>query len=397
MSLVEDALSGPSVFKDAAKLSFDYVPDGLPHRDDVIRQLGTMFRGVVEGQTSQTASLMGPVGTGKTVVARFFARELREAMRKRGRDLKVAYVNCRNERTSAMVMTNIVRSLDRGFPDRGFSIPEMLDALRRLIEKGNSHLLVILDEIDVLFATKTDLVYNLSRFSTTGGPAVSVLAISQTDIFPKLDEATASTFKRTNTLELTGYGRKAMMDIVNQRVDLAFHAGTFPEDVAELVAEIAVEKKQGNARLAVELLETAGRRADSRGEGLVKADDVRAAKGTLYPELPESKLRELPLHEMLLLLAIARRLARDGGAYAITGKVETSYKLACEEFGETARGHTQFWQYLKNLASYRFIDLRTSGEGHPGTTQLISLPDVPADEFAERLMALLADVGKKKA
>lgn len=396
MSLVEDALAGPSVFKDQSALSFDFVPPELPGREEAIKRLSQAFRVFYEGKGNQMATIRGPVGSGKTAMSRFFARDLREAMRKQNRSLKVAYVNCRNDRTDAMAMTSLLREMDKGFPDRGFSVPEMLEALRRRIEKTDTSVLVILDEVDVLLKEKgeSDLLYSLSRFEVPNHPgALGVILVAQKDVVPMLDEATRSTVKGTNTIALEGYERDPMQRIVDQRVKLAFHPGMIPEDVGNLVADIGAEK--GDARLAIEVLAAAGTNADDRGEELVTAEDVRVAKAAKMSEFPEQKLRELPLHELLVLLSVARRLAKSGDAYATTGPVESTYQVACESANEKPRGHTQFWTYMKNLASYGFLHLQISSAGHAGTTQLISLPDAPAFQVRDKIVQIVRDTHGK--
>ncbi|HUR25419.1 MAG TPA: orc1/cdc6 family replication initiation protein, partial [Candidatus Thermoplasmatota archaeon] len=66
-----------------------------------------------------------------------------------------------------------------------------------------------------------------------------------------------------------------------------------------------------------------------------------------------------------------------------------SYKVACEEFGEEPRAHTQFWKYLKQLEGAGFLLSRLSGKGQAGTTQLLSIPDAPARAVEEQVLALL--------
>lgn len=395
MSLVEDALSGASVFKDESTLDFHYVPDELPHRDDAIRRLAGLFRGVAEGKTTQIVQVRGPVGSGKTALSRRFSMDLRDAVFKRGRKMRTAYVNCRNDRTPPLAMLPVLRSFDPGFPDRGFSVPEMLDALKRQMVKNECSLLVILDEVDALLRNPKglELLYTLSRFETEGETGLSLILVSQRDITQYLDEATASSLKRTNTLELEGYGMQAMQAIVGLRVRLAFLPGAMPPHVAELVADIASRK--GDARLAIELLASAGTNANDRGAEQVSAEDVRTAKATIHSELPEHKLRELPAHELYVLLAIARRLARSDESYTTTGEVQDAYSLVAEEFEDTPRGGTQFWQYLKNLEGYGFVDLRKSSKGHIGTTHLISLPDAPAAELEPWLHEIVTQQRQK--
>jgi archaeal cell division control protein 6 len=253
---------------------------------------------------------------------------------------------------------------------------------------------VILDEVDALLRANKggELLYNLSRFEMEPETGLSLILVSQRDVTPHMDEATRSTIKRTNTLVLEPYGLEAMEAIVNLRTKLAFLPGAVPPKVAELVADIASRK--GDARLAIELLAAAGTNANDRGAEEVSAEDVRTAKASIHSELPEHKLRELPMHELYVLLAIARRLSRSQESYATTGEVLDTYALIAEEYEEAARGSTQFWQYLKNLEGYGFVDMRKSSKGHVGTTHLISLPDAPAAELEPWIKSL---VEEKKA
>jgi cell division control protein 6 len=80
-----------------------------------------------------------------------------------------------------------------------------------------------------------------------------------------------------------------------------------------------------------------------------------------------------------VLLAIARSIRTK--SFVSTGEVEEVYKVVCEESDEKAKGHTQFWTYLKDLDAYGLIDTKISGRGMPGKTTLISLSDFPAGEL----------------
>ncbi len=391
MSLVEEALGGPTVFRDLAKLDFDYVPESLPHRDDAVRFLTRTFKGLTQGGSREHALLWGPVGTGKTVVAKHFTRLFKAALTKQAKHVEIAYINCRSRKSAGLAMLGILSHFDPHYPERGFSVGEMLQDLKRQLERKDCHLLVILDEVDSLLKTDgSDLIYDLTRFSMESGPTwngVSLLMVSQENVLPMLDAAALSTFKATNTYKMEPYAANALEGIVQQRVDLAFHPGAVDGDTVCLVADIA--SSEGNARLAIEILQKAGRLADDEGKGTVSPEEVRAAKAFASSYITTPKLLQMPKHPLLVLLALARRL-RKGDAYATTGSVEESYKLVCEEFGETARAHTQFWKYLNQLRDGGFILSRISGKGHAGTTQLISIPDMPAHAVEPKVIEILA-------
>lgn len=392
MSLVEMELGGPSVFRDMGKLDFDYVPDELPGREEALRFLARTYKGLAQGATREHALLWGPVGTGKTAVAKRFTRDFAAALAKQGKKVESVHVNCRSRKSAGLALLGILNHFDPRYPERGFSVGEMLRDLRTNLERKGCHLLVILDEVDALLrADGSNLVYDLTRFTSETGPAwtgVSLILVSQENVLGQLDAASLSTFKQNNAYEFPRYESTSLEAIVRQRVILAFQPGAVPDDVAQLVADQAAG--EGNARLAIEVLQKAGQMADAERRRQVEADDVRAAKADSYSYITTTKLVAMQRHPLLVLLALARRL-RKGEAYATTGDVEKAYHVACEEFSEEPRAHTQFWKYINQLKDAGFLVSRVSGRGQAGTTQLLSIPDAPASVVARKLEDLLGD------
>lgn len=400
MSLVEDELGGPTVFRDLAKLDFDYVPEQLPNRDEAVKFLARTYRGLTQGGTREHALLWGSVGTGKTVVAKRFAQDFKSVLAKQGKRFEYVHVNCRRRKSSSLAMLGILNHFEPHYPERGFSVGEMMRDLRKHLERRDCHVMVILDEVDALLrADGSNLVYDLTRFNDEVGQqwvGISLVLISQQMVLDQLDEAALSTFKRSNVYETKAYGGEQIEAIVGQRVELAFQPGTVDPDVVGLIGDIAGQQAggkggPGDARLAIELLWKAGVLADDERRDMVAADDVRAAKAETYSVVTESKLRNQAKHPLLVLHALARRLERDGAAYATTGEVESMYQLLCEEHDEEPRGHTQFWKYLKQLQDAGFLYAKISGKGQAGTTQWLSIPDIPTGVLQEKVLEILSE------
>jgi cell division control protein 6 len=388
--IIEDELLSSSVIKDFNVLDFDYVPEDLPHRDEQLRFLAQMFKPMLS-RIPQNAVIKGPVGTGKTVIAKKFSNSLVNIARKQGKIIEYIHINCRKRSKDAMVLLGILNHFDSRFPDRGFSVQEMLQILRKHLQRRDAQLLLVLDEADALLKKSgSNFVYSLTRFSdeSTGEKnPVSLLLISQKDVMSMLESSALSTFKRSNVLSLNKYTRDELYDIIRQRVDLAFHNNTVHEECIELIADIASE--WGDARFAIELLWKAGIAADHQHVQMVIPEHVRAAKAETYSVVTESKLRNLERHQLLTLYAVAKRLKKNGTAYVSTGDAEKTYAITCEEYDEKPRTHTMFWNYLKEVESAGFINIKLSGKGHLGTTQLISLPDIPARVVGDKLEELL--------
>src|SRR2546428_10356294 len=173
--------TGPSVFKDRAKVSFDYVPEKLPHREAQVQRLFSIFRPVGDSGLAANAFLYGSVGTGKTHSAKRFCEDFRVYANKQGRGLDHVHVNCRQKMGDDAVLLHILKHFDSRFPDRGFSIPEKLDSLRKWLVEQQVALVIILDEVDVLLKKSgSELVYTFSRFGEEAGRGdVSLILISQ--------------------------------------------------------------------------------------------------------------------------------------------------------------------------------------------------------------------------
>lgn len=389
-NIIEDELFSSSVIKDLHTLDFDYIPEDLPHRTEQLRRLAQMFKPLLN-DVSQNAVIRGPVGTGKTVIIKKFSNSFVNIARKQGKIIEYVHINCRKRSTDAMALIGILNHFDQRFPDRGFSVQEMLQILHKQLKRRDAQLLLILDEADALLKKSgSNLVYNLTRFTDesmkTDNP-ISIIMASQKDVLSDLDLSALSTFKRSNTIALDKYARDELYDIIDQRVGLAFHNHTVSLDSVDLIADIASE--WGDARFAIELLWKAGMCADQQHVQLVVPEHVRAAKAETYSVVTETKLKNLGKHQLLTLLSIAKRLHRDGAAYTNTGDVEKTYAITCEEYNEKPRAHTMFWSYLKELENAGFIHIKLSGKGQLGTTQLISLPDIPVEILVDKLDGFL--------
>ena len=390
VNIIEDELFKLSVIHDVSCLDFDYIPDKLVHRDKQLQLLAQLFKPLLSN-VPQNGVIIGPVGTGKTVIAKKFCQTLVQASRSKNIFIEYVHINCRKRSTDAMALLGILNHFDARFPDRGFSVQEMLEVLRKQLIRRNAQLLVVLDEADALLKKSgSNLIYDLTRFSdesTQNKTPISLLLISQKQVLTLMDEAALSTFKRSNVINLGKYTRDELHDIIMQRVELSFNPGIVDDDSVDLISDIASE--WGDARFAIELLWKAGVAADNRHESHVNPEHVRAAKAETYSIVTESKLKNLDRHQLLALQAIAQRLQLDKTAYVNTGDAEKTYTHICEQYDETPRAHTMFWHYLKDIENAGFITLKKSGKGQLGTTQLISLPDIPAEIVQGKILELL--------
>jgi len=184
------------------------------------------------------------------------------------------------------------------------------------------------------------------------------------------------------------YSKQQLIDILNDRVSLAFKSSTVPEDTISLTAEIAFSEN-GNARFGIELLWRAGKYADAEDLDVVTPECVRKAVSSIIPTIQKSDLALLSFHEKLFLLGIARIFKESQKAYVSLSDAEQAYAVVCEEFNMKTHSHTQLWKYLQTLSHAGIVETEVSAAGNRGRSTLIYLPRIPIHELEKELSALL--------
>lgn len=380
-----------SIIMDPSKLDYEYVPKVLVDRDEHMKTMEVLFRPLAQYGRSCSAFLTGGVGTGKTATAKRFCADMSDYCRSKGKPIEVVFINCRNKSSEAAVILQIIRLFDRGFPERGFSVEEMARVLRTHLMDNSRNLVIVFDEVDYLIRKgEVDLVYQLTRFSdgAESSATVSLILISQYSIIDKLDEASRSTFRRTNTVLFNKYTRDELFRITSARAEEAILPGRIGDDAIGQIADSASD--YGDARVAIELLDRSANIAEGDDVGEITVEHVRAAKAMIYSSVSESKLRSLDNNHRFALLAVAR--AMKANLSIQISVAEKTYAIVCEEYGTTPRKHTQFWGYIQDLEAAGI--LRTKVVSGGGRTTMISLPDIPSKVLADKMESLLEEDSK---
>lgn len=383
------------MFRDETKLDINYIPHMLPHREQELRLLNEFFSFILQfpEKMAQRVLITGDVGTGKTVLSQRFGTNITRETSNRGTKFRYIHVNCREYRGSLfLILHHTVSVFHPNFPKRGYSAEELLRILTEVLDDENAFVILTLDEFDSLVEREgADAVYKLTRLQETRQnkpQRLSLICILRNlSTITHLDASTKSTLQ-SNIINLESYSKQQLIDILNERVSLAFKPSTMPEDTVNLIAELAVSEN-GNARFGIELLWRAGKYANAENLDAVTPECARKAVSSITPAMRKKDLAVLNMHEKLFLIGIARLFRDSQKAYVSLREAEQAYAIACEEFSTKPRSHTQLWKYLKTLSTTGIVETEVSGTSSRGRSTLVYLPRIPAHELEKELRTVL--------
>jgi cell division control protein 6 len=389
--LFDKIVNAPSLFTDETVFCTDYLPDELPGRHSQLQELYGMFRSVIHypKKAYQEVVLQGPIGSGKTTLIRYFIQSILQFTRKSNTSQFAAvHLNCRKMNRPIPLLTAIIQATDPHFPTRGFSADELLQSLVARYADLGLHLILCLDEFEYLMADKDgrDLVYSLLRFhddTVNKKIRLSPILVTRATSLETIVDPTMFSTLSGKMIVLKKYTVSQLESILQDRAEIGIKHGAVDPAVFTIIAQ-DVAQMGGDARVAIELLWRAGKRADRLGESMIKRQHLGdnpfgkvSQFGQVAPVKQPSSSAELSLHERFLLKALRTGLENTQTQKLTMGQLKTHYRNVCTKKGETPRHHTQLWKLIGRLRHKKLIFSEVGP--HPekrGRTTLLELVNV---------------------
>lgn len=358
-----------NIFKDKKPLDHRFLPDKLVHRDNQIRQIAKCWIDVFDGVTPSNVTLYGKTGTGKTATSRFAKEQLIEAANNENIFVKVEHIRCTDYTTEYQVIAELCNRLGRDVPSRGWTKAEVVNTFRDVfkrqrIAKGKLHLIVILDEIDILLEKDGDgILYTLTRTDN-----VAVLLISNYLDFKKLIKSRVTSSLKDKEIIFPPYGADQLGDILSERAVLSFYDNVLEEDVIPLCSAMAA-KEEGDARYALDLLKNAGEIAFDEACDKVTGEHVKQAKERIEHNKVTDILSTLPLQQQRVLEAILTLTKQK--EEITSGKLYEAYTEISKKDAVTYR---RIFDFVNELELLGIISTNTISRGRAkGRTNIIKL------------------------
>lgn len=359
------------IFANKRPLEEDYTPDNILCRDDEIDRYSEALQDVIEGFGPNNIFIYGQTGNGKTVVTRVMMDYLQTEAETYDVDLTILEVNCNKNDSIFNVLLELINQIrdpddrvsEQG-PTKGFlwsTLYEELDAL-------GGDILVVLDEVDMLGHDNDKLLYDFPRARKNGdleNARIGVIGISNNHMFKdELDPRVKSTLCESEIF-FSPYDATQLGDILDHYADLVFKDGVIDEGVIRLCAAKAAQE-QGDAREALDLMETAGNIARKENADQVTEDHVEQASDRVEEQRVLTIVRDQLTSQMKLALLATAYLNIDDDSEPRAKNIYHVYKNICQTCGYEPRSKRRLNDFLDSIRLYGLLERDERNLGRAG-------------------------------
>lgn len=379
VDLFDRFLTKNPLFKNKAALQSSYVPSQIFHREEQINQLAAIIAPCLKNEKPSNVFIYGKTGTGKTLVARHVADQLRQAAKERDLNIKVVYLNCKLKKvsdTEYRLFAQLAREFGKAIPPTGLPTEEVYNAFFSAIDSEKQTVILVLDEIDQLAEKQSnEVLYNLTRInSELKQSTLTLIGITNNLAFTdNLDPRIKSSLSEEE-LVFPPYNALQIQQILRDRAAEAFFEGCVGEGTIEKCAAYAA-REHGDARRALELLRVAGELAERAGAKKVTLDFVDRAEEKIERDRMFEMATKQPQQHQAVLYAVLSVCKKD--EFVFTGEVYERYKSVCAASGMSPLTQRRVSDIIAEFDMLGVVTARVISKGRYGRTREIahSMPE----------------------
>ncbi|KZT07411.1 P-loop containing nucleoside triphosphate hydrolase protein [Laetiporus sulphureus 93-53] len=363
-------------------------PEALPCRDEEYNRILRAVEQLLEEGSGGCIYISGVPGTGKTATVHAIVRQLKW-LAEQSEANPFTYVEINGLRipepaAAYGLLWEAVSGHDTAREGHmKISSNQALKALSRHFSAGEragpgSHACVVLmDELDQLMTTKQDVVYNFFNWPTLVSSKLIVLAVANTmDLPERVMSGRVRSRLGMVRINFQPYTTPQLEKIVHARLQSARDG--LPADARNVdviapdgikFAAMKVSSISGDARRVLDICRRTVELVQSRKRP-ARAEDVQAVIKELQNSPTAAYVRELSLHERLMLAALLRCVKREG--------------VDEIRWGDIQRQHLIYTNLLSDPAALRSTRRPTLGELRLVLDNLLAAHALLAEDVGRR-------------
>uniref|UniRef100_A0A8C4Y9F6 Origin recognition complex subunit 1 n=1 Tax=Gopherus evgoodei TaxID=1825980 RepID=A0A8C4Y9F6_9SAUR len=338
------------------RLHVSTIPGSLPCREEEFQDIYNFVESKLIDGTGGCMYISGVPGTGKTVTVHEVIRCLQQAAENDELpSFQFIEINGMKLTDPHQAYVQILQLLT-GQKVTATHAAELLAKLFSTPGPKRKTTVLIVDELDLLWTRKQDVMYNLFDWPTQKQAKLIILAIANTMDLPEriMMNRVASRLGLTR-MSFQPYTYKQLQQIISSRLN---HIKAFEEDAIQLVSR-KVAALSGDARRCLDICrrstEICEFSSQKSASGLVSMAHVMKAIDEMFSSPYINSIRNASLHEQMFLKAIIAEFRRSGLEEATVQQIYHQHVALCRIEGLQIPTVSEIMAICSRLGACRFL------------------------------------------